>query len=50
MQQASVHEQERSGSAWALEWMVLPQLCIATGTALITAQTLLNSIQSLGDP
>ncbi|MDG2403744.1 MAG: 3-carboxy-cis,cis-muconate cycloisomerase [Paracoccaceae bacterium] len=50
MQQASVHEQERSGSAWALEWMVLPQLCIATGTALITAQTLLNSVQSLGAP
>ena len=41
MHQALVHEQERSGAAWSLEWMVLPQMCVATGAALaITERTL----------
>ncbi len=31
---AVVHENERSGSAWTLEWLVLPQLVIATGASL----------------
>ncbi|NNL18191.1 MAG: 3-carboxy-cis,cis-muconate cycloisomerase, partial [Boseongicola sp.] len=26
MHQAIVHEQERSGAAWSLEWMILPQM------------------------
>jgi 3-carboxy-cis,cis-muconate cycloisomerase len=30
---AIVHEQERSGSAWTLEWMILPQMLIATGAS-----------------
>ncbi len=29
MHQALVHEQERSGAAWTLEWMVLPQMAVA---------------------
>lgn len=38
-----VHEQERSGSAWTLEWMLLPQMLIATGSALLRArETILN--------
>ncbi len=32
-----VHENERSGSAWTLEWLVLPQMTIATGAGLRTA-------------
>ena len=36
MHHASVHEQERSGAAWTLEWMVLPQLCLVTAAALKT--------------
>ncbi len=46
--QSIVHENERSGSAWALEWMILPQMMIATGAALRTAGTLLDSITFVG--
>jgi len=47
---ALVHEQERSGAAWALEWMLLPQMCVATGCALCTARALLGSVERLGAP
>ena len=30
MHQALVHEQERSGAAWTLEWLILPQMVMAT--------------------
>jgi 3-carboxy-cis,cis-muconate cycloisomerase len=46
--QSLVHEQERSGASWSLEWMVLPQMCAATGCALDTAAALLRSIERLG--
>lgn len=45
---AGLHEQERSGSAWALEWMVLPSMRQTTGPALILAQQLCVSIDRLG--
>ena len=48
MQHAAVHEQERSGSAWTLEWLLLPQICVAAGASLRTALRLLQSIQSVG--
>lgn len=48
MQQAMLHEQERSGTAWALEWMVLPQMTAAAGTALTAALRLAGSIRSIG--
>jgi 3-carboxy-cis,cis-muconate cycloisomerase len=48
LQQSALHEQERSGTNWTLEWMLLPQICIATGTALITVQALLASVDALG--
>jgi len=48
--QCLVHEQERSGAAWALEWMVLPDMCEATGTTLRHAMTLLGGIERLGRP
>lgn len=44
MHQSLVHENERSGAAWTLEWMLLPQMVLATGTALRTAQALLASL------
>lgn len=47
---AMVHEQERSGSAWALEWMILPQMVVATGRALSDANALLRSITRIGTP
>lgn len=44
MHQALVHEYERSGAMWTLEWMLLPQMCVATGTALRLAGELLPTI------
>lgn len=49
MHQALVHENERSGSAWTLEWMVLPQMIVATGAALRTARDLAGSIEEMGE-
>lgn len=42
LHQALVHENERSGSAWTLEWLVLPQMVVATATGLGKAQELLE--------
>ena len=44
------HEQERSGSAWTLEWMVLPQICVASATALRSASVAVNCITGFGEP
>ncbi len=49
MQHDMVHEQERSGTSWTLEWMVLPQICVAAGTSLRTAIDGLNGITGFGD-
>lgn len=46
---ALVHEQERSGAAWTLEWMVLPQMIIATATATRLATELAANIRRLGN-
>ena len=48
MHQALVHEQERSGAAWTLEWLVLPGMVAAAGAATRTAAELAGSIESLG--
>lgn len=50
MHQSLVHEQERSGAAWTLEWMLIPQLCVATGAALRNAERLLGSVNWIGKP
>ena len=50
MQQAMVHEQERSGVAWALEWMVLPLMAQATGRALVAAMALVGAVTAIGEP
>jgi 3-carboxy-cis,cis-muconate cycloisomerase len=44
MHQALVHENERSGVAWTLEWMLLPQMAVAAGASLRTAIGLLHQI------
>jgi 3-carboxy-cis,cis-muconate cycloisomerase len=49
MHQSLVHENERSGSAWMLEWMVLPQMTVATAAALETARTLVENIRFASD-
>ncbi|MBD9374152.1 3-carboxy-cis,cis-muconate cycloisomerase [Rhizobium sp. ARZ01] len=46
--QALVHEQERSGSAWTLEWMLLPQMVVAAGAATRLASGLVSSIADIG--
>lgn len=43
--QAMVHEYERSGAAWTLEWLTLPPMLEATGASLRLATTLLNQIR-----
>lgn len=48
LSQALVHEQERSGAAWALEWLMLPPMLIATAAALRTAGDLAAGIRSIG--
>ena len=45
---ALVHEQERSGAAWTLEWMILPAMLVATGAATRTALELIGSITRIG--
>lgn len=48
MHHALLHEQERSGAAWTLEWLALPQLLQAAGSSLLSAETLLGQLVWLG--
>ncbi len=41
---ALVHENERSGAAWTLEWLLLPPLVVATGAALRNARALIGDL------
>src|SRR5699024_4269180 len=34
MHQSLVHENERSGAAWMVEWMIVPQMAVITGRSL----------------
>ncbi|PUB17434.1 3-carboxy-cis,cis-muconate cycloisomerase [Yoonia sediminilitoris] len=49
MHHAIVHEQERSGAAWALEWMTLPDMLRATGASLRNAIQLVGQVTYIGD-
>ena len=44
MHGALVHENERSGAAWTLEWLVLPQMTVATAAALRLATALVETL------
>ncbi|TCU14072.1 3-carboxy-cis,cis-muconate cycloisomerase [Rhizobium sullae] len=46
--QSLVHEQERSGAAWTLEWLVIPQMVMATAAALRLARELTGNVLRLG--
>lgn len=48
MQQSMVHEQERSGAAWTLEWLILPSMVMAAGASLRLATELVGNVRSLG--
>ncbi|TNB49849.1 3-carboxy-cis,cis-muconate cycloisomerase [Martelella lutilitoris] len=45
---ALIHEQERSGAAWNLEWMILPQMALATGRSLSAALELCGKVRRIG--
>jgi 3-carboxy-cis,cis-muconate cycloisomerase len=42
---AMVHEYERSGMAWTLEWLTLPKMLVATGAGLNAASALLDQVR-----
>lgn len=48
MHDAQIHENERSGSAWTLEWLVLPQMVVATAGGLRRAHDMMLSVTALG--
>lgn len=45
---ALIHEQERSGAAWTLEWLILPQMLLAVGGSTAIASRLIKRIRSIG--
>lgn len=45
LNQATVHENERSGAAWTLEWLTLPVMLVSTGASLRLAQKLVEQIR-----
>ena len=45
LQQAAFHQHERDGVAWQIEWLVLPQMIVATGAALGHALALIESLE-----
>ena len=47
--QSLVHEQERSGAAWTLEWLLLPQMVMATAASLRSARELIGNVKRLGE-
>jgi 3-carboxy-cis,cis-muconate cycloisomerase len=48
MHHALVHEQERSGTAWTLEWLLLPQMAVAAAASLGHAAAVAGQIESMG--
>ncbi|WFU12522.1 3-carboxy-cis,cis-muconate cycloisomerase (plasmid) [Rhizobium sp. CB3090] len=48
LHQSLVHEQERSGAAWTLEWLLLPPMVIATAASLRLACELIGNVKRLG--
>lgn len=44
LHQALVHEQERSGAAWTLEWMILPGMISACGSSFAHASNMLKAL------
>jgi 3-carboxy-cis,cis-muconate cycloisomerase len=48
LQQAMLAENERSGAAWTLEWLVLPKMAVTTGRATAVAMALAGEIEVPG--
>ena len=49
MHQAAIHEHERSGGSWTLEWLTLPQMAVLTGSSLRLADSVAKSLQAIPD-
>jgi len=47
MHQTLLHENERSGSSWTLEWMILPQMVMATATGLRVAGEMILNVEEI---
>ncbi|KKC34000.1 3-carboxy-cis,cis-muconate cycloisomerase [Devosia psychrophila] len=45
LHQAMVHENERSGAAWTLEWLTLPSILVTTGASLRVASLLVGQLE-----
>lgn len=45
LQQAMLHEYERSGAAWTLEWLTLPAMLVNTGASLLVGTRLLDQVR-----
>ncbi|MCH2276478.1 3-carboxy-cis,cis-muconate cycloisomerase [Thalassospira sp.] len=43
--QSQIHEHERSGGSWLLEWLTLPQMIMATGAGLAQAVDMVPSLK-----
>ena len=48
LQRSALHEGYRSGRAWSLEWLTIPNLCQTAGASLMIAETLVAEIDALG--
>lgn len=44
LHQAMIHEGERSGAAWTLEWLILPEMVAATAASLMIAKDCLDGL------
>ncbi|WP_297007251.1 3-carboxy-cis,cis-muconate cycloisomerase [Thalassospira sp. UBA6510] len=47
--QSQIHEHERSGASWLLEWLTLPQIITATGAALAQAVDMVPDLKINSD-
>lgn len=49
MHQALIHEQERSGTAWLLEWQALPRMLTAAAQSLTLCAELMGRVTRMGE-
>lgn len=47
--QSQIHEHERSGASWLLEWLTLPQMIMATGAGLAQAVDMVPNLKVNAD-
>ena len=44
MKQAALHKEARDGGAWLIEWLALPQLCLAASSALLITSEMCDTL------